>query len=57
MSLPLDSYFQLQWYLYNTGQSTLPGDTFTDITRTPGVDLNVVNVWNDSTGRGVRMGA
>jgi subtilisin-like proprotein convertase family protein len=56
MSLPLDSYFQLQWYLYNTGQSTLPGDTFTDITRTPGVDLNVVNVWNDYTGRGVRIG-
>lgn len=56
MSLPIDSYFPLQWYLYNTGQTNLPGDAFTDITRTPGVDLNVVNVWNDYTGRGVKIG-
>lgn len=56
MPLPFDPYFQYQWYLYNTGQNNLPGDTSTGIIRTPGVDLNVVNVWDDYTGRGVRIG-
>jgi subtilisin-like proprotein convertase family protein len=44
-TIPADSLFKYQWYLYNTGQSG----------GTPGVDLNVVNVWDDYTGRGVRV--
>ncbi|MFO8040668.1 MAG: S8 family serine peptidase [Sodalinema sp.] len=53
MQLPNDPLFPQQWYLYNTGQGG----------RTPGVDLNLidenpntVNVWDDYSGRGVRIG-
>ena len=45
-TFPFDPLFPYQWYLYNIGQ--LGG--------TPGMDLNVVNVWDDYTGRGVVVG-
>ncbi|MFS0513309.1 S8 family serine peptidase, partial [Nostoc sp. UIC 10607] len=45
-TFPTDPLFPYQWYLYNNGQ--LGG--------TPGMDLNVVNVWDDYTGRGVVVG-
>ncbi|AFY48823.1 regulatory P domain of subtilisin-like proprotein convertases [Nostoc sp. PCC 7524] len=45
-TLPSDSLFKDQWYLYNYDQST----------GVLGVDLNVVNVWDDYTGRGVVVG-
>lgn len=44
--LPYDPYFQNQWYLLNLGQTG----------GTPGVDLNVVPVWADYSGRGVAIG-
>jgi len=44
--LPTDTYFANQWYLLNTGQSG----------GLAGIDLNVVGVWADYTGRGVRVG-
>ena len=43
---PTDPLFSQQWYLYNTGQGG----------RTPGIDLNVVDVWADYTGQGVTIG-
>lgn len=43
--LPSDPLFRDQWYLNNTGQGG----------RTPGVDLNVLEVWDDYTGRGVSV--
>jgi Ca2+-binding RTX toxin-like protein/subtilisin family serine protease len=39
---PSDPLFPSQWHLYNTSQ--------------PGMDLNVVRVWDDYTGRGVLVG-
>ncbi|MBD2495351.1 S8 family serine peptidase [Nostoc sp. FACHB-280] len=45
-TIPYDPLFPQQWYLYNTGQSG----------GTPGIDLNVVDVWDDYTGRGVVVG-
>ncbi|BAY20895.1 hypothetical protein NIES2100_06390 [Calothrix sp. NIES-2100] len=45
-TFPSDPLFQYQWYLYNPGQSG----------GVPGMDLNVVNVWNDYIGRGVTVG-
>ncbi|MBX9252748.1 S8 family serine peptidase [Desmonostoc muscorum CCALA 125] len=45
-TFPSDPLFPYQWYLYNEGQ--LGG--------VPGMDLNVVNVWDDYTGRGVTVG-
>ncbi|KAJ54241.1 hypothetical protein ACMU_18620 [Actibacterium mucosum KCTC 23349] len=44
--LPVDDLFANQWYLLNTGQSG----------GVPGVDLNVVDVWDDYTGEGVTVG-
>ncbi|MFO7484347.1 S8 family serine peptidase [Oceanibaculum nanhaiense] len=44
--LPTDTYFPYQWHLINTGQSGARA----------GVDLNVVPVWQDYTGRGVIVG-
>ncbi|MCC5897780.1 MAG: S8 family serine peptidase [Phormidium sp. BM_Day4_Bin.17] len=53
MQLPNDPLFPQQWYLYNTGQGG----------RTPRVDLNLidenpntVNVWDEYSGKGVRIG-
>ncbi|WP_277884070.1 S8 family serine peptidase [Nostoc sp. FACHB-280] len=45
-TFPSDPLFQNQWYLYNYDQST----------GIRGLDLNVVNVWDDYTGRGVVVG-
>jgi subtilisin-like proprotein convertase family protein len=45
-STPSDPLFNQQWYLHNTGQTG----------GTPGVDLNVVDVWRDYTGAGVTVG-
>ncbi|MBU7583365.1 MAG: S8 family serine peptidase [Nostoc sp. TH1S01] len=45
-TIPSDSLFSSQWYLHNTGQSG----------GTPGVDINVVDVWDDYTGNGVLVG-
>ncbi|MBD2300812.1 S8 family peptidase, partial [Nostoc sp. FACHB-190] len=45
-TIPSDPLFPNQWYLYNQGQSG----------GTPGIDLNVVDVWDDYTGRGVVVG-
>lgn len=45
-TFPSDPLFPYQWYLYNYGQSG----------GTPGMDLNVVDVWDDYTGRGVVVG-
>ena len=45
-SLPNDPLFPLQWHLQNTGQNGA----------TPGIDLNVVQVWQDYTGAGVVAG-
>ncbi|MBD2302654.1 S8 family peptidase, partial [Nostoc sp. FACHB-190] len=45
-TIPSDSLFPNQWYLYNQGQSG----------GTPGIDINVVDVWDDYTGRGVTVG-
>jgi len=42
----VDPLFAQQWYLRNTGQTG----------GTPGVDLNVESVWQDYTGRGIRVG-
>ena len=44
--LPADSGFTSQWHLRNTGQTG----------GTPGIDLNVASVWDDYTGRGIRVG-
>lgn len=44
--LPNDPYFAYQWHLLNLGQ--LGGR--------PGVDLNVVPVWQDYTGAGIEIG-
>lgn len=41
-TFPSDPLFGEQWYLYNTSN--------------PGMDLNVVNVWDDYTGNGVVVG-
>jgi len=43
---PDDPLFSEQWHLYNTGQTG----------GTAGMDLNVMPVWEDYTGRGVRVG-
>ncbi|HYH19068.1 MAG TPA: S8 family serine peptidase [Azospirillum sp.] len=45
-ALPNDPLFQYQWHLLNTGQ----------FGGRPGVDANVVPVWDDYTGRGVSVG-
>ncbi len=42
---PTDPLFQDQWYLDNTGQ----------FGGTPGVDIDVLPVWADYTGKGVRV--
>ena len=44
--IPDDPDLQYQWHLINTGQ--LGG--------TPGVDINITEVWNDYTGSGVVIG-
>jgi Ca2+-binding RTX toxin-like protein len=46
VNFPSDLLFKDQWYLYNYDQSI----------GVRGVDLNVVNVWDDYTGRGVVVG-
>ncbi len=46
MFVPTDSLFDSQWHLQNTGQ--LGG--------TPGLDINVAEIWDDYTGAGVRVG-
>jgi Ca2+-binding RTX toxin-like protein len=45
-TIPIDPLFQYQWYLYN----------YDPFTGTRGLDLNVVDVWDDYTGRGVTVG-
>ncbi|HYD69940.1 S8 family serine peptidase [Azospirillum sp.] len=45
-ALPNDPLFSQQWHLLNTGQ----------FGGKPGVDLNVVPVWEDYTGKGVTVG-
>ena len=45
-SLVNDPLFSQQWYLLNTGQSG----------GTPGIDIDLGNVWNDYTGKGVVVG-
>ena len=42
---PNDFFFDQQWYLVNRGQGN----------RTQGIDLNVLKVWNDYTGKGVSI--
>ena len=44
-ALPTDDLFENQWHLLNTGQSG----------GVAGVDLNVVDVWEDYTGEGVTV--
>lgn len=46
LAAPADPYFGLQWHLDNTGQAGGPG----------GIDINVLEVWNDYTGAGVVVG-
>lgn len=47
MSTPVnDPLYSAQWYIHNTGQSG----------GTPGIDLNLGNVWEDYTGKGVIVG-
>jgi subtilisin-like proprotein convertase family protein len=41
-----DPNFNQQWYLLNTGQTG----------GTPGMDLNVTNVWSEYTGGGIKIG-
>ena len=43
---PTDPLFRYQWFLSNTGQSG----------GAPGSDINVLPVWPDYTGKGVRVG-
>lgn len=43
--LPNDAYFPEQWHLRNTGQNG----------GTPGIDINVTNVWNLWTGAGITV--
>jgi subtilisin-like proprotein convertase family protein len=43
---PNDPLFSLQWYLENTGQAG----------GTPGIDIDVLRVWDDYNGLGVRIG-
>ena len=45
MSIPTDTLFANQWHLRNTGQSG----------GTAGIDLDVVSVWDDYTGAGIRV--
>lgn len=45
-SVPSDPLFSHQWHLLNTGQN---GAVF-------GVDINVTKVWEEFTGRGVKVG-
>ena len=49
-AVPTDPLFGVQWHLRNTGQSIL------GVAGTPGVDVNVVDVWDDYTGAGVIIG-
>ena len=44
--IPTDPLFSLQWYLLNTGQTG----------GTAGIDINVVDVWDEFTGQGVDIG-
>src|SRR5262245_7013579 len=44
--IPNDPLFPLQWYLNNTGQ----------FGGTPGVDIDVLKVWDDYNGAGVTVG-
>ncbi len=44
--VPTDPLFNQQWHLRNTGQTG----------GTPGIDLNVVNVWDEFTGEGITVG-
>ena len=43
--LPTDPYVRGQWYLLNTGQTG----------GTPGIDPNVVPVWEEYSGAGVSV--
>ncbi len=45
-TIPTDAYFSIQWHLRNTGQSG----------GTAGVDLNVVNIWDEYKGAGITVG-
>jgi uncharacterized repeat protein (TIGR01451 family) len=42
---PNDTYFTNQWHLLNTGQKSA----------TPGVDVNITNVWDTYRGGGIRI--
>jgi len=46
LNRPMDPLFNRQWYLQNVGQTG----------GTAGIDLNVIPVWHDYTGAGVRVG-
>lgn len=48
---PGDPLLQYEWYVQNTGQ-----DVFTGVPGTPGIDLDVMNVWHQGiTGSGVNV--
>ena len=49
-AIPTDEFFGLQWHLQNTGQ------VINGVSGTPGIDINVVGVWDDYTGAGVIIG-
>jgi len=56
-SVPNDPYLQYQWHLQNTGQVDIGSPNFQPIYGTPGVDINVVPVWEQGiTGAGVVIG-
>jgi len=49
-AVPTDPFFGSQWHLQNTGQEIV------GTVGTPGIDINVVGVWDDYTGAGVIIG-
>ncbi len=53
MALPTDPLFKQQWWLFNTGQGVINNQVQPG---TPGIDLNVIPLWPDYTGRGVKVG-
>jgi len=49
-SLPNDSYFNLQWYLYNDGKANYTGkENGRIISSNKGCDINVTEVWDNFT--------
>lgn len=48
--LPTDPLFPYQWHLRNTGQDVCQPFGCAVLNGTPGIDVNVVSVWDDYTG-------